>query len=453
MPKIDAKLVQALHLPVPRYTSYPTAPNWEQLSESTYEHTLRHATSPLSLYIHIPFCRSMCLYCGCHVILNRRPENEERYVSYLEKEINLISQLLPQNIKISQLHFGGGTPTQLSAPLLTRLMQTLRQAFSLDTIQELAMEVDPRTVIEDHGSKLRLLKDLGFNRISFGVQDTDAKVQTAILRRQSREMTFYTYDLARDLGFTHINLDLIYGLPYQTPTSFERTIQDVLTMRPDRISLFSYAKVPWLKPHQRAIKSYTLPSTEEKFLIYAASRAKLIEAGYLAIGMDHFAAPHDELAQAYRNKTLSRNFQGYTVGMTQDMIGLGVTAIGYVQHSYAQNVKDLPSYYQALDQGHLPVIRGKQLSEEDALRKWVIHTLMCRFSLDKREFSSRFHIDFDKHFADISSQLDKLAKDGLVVQQKDQLLVTALGELFVRNVAAVFDAYLPMHTTQFSQSI
>lgn len=213
--QLDAQLLNKLHQPLPRYTSYPTAPNWSTLSESTYEKHLRGLSSPLSLYLHIPFCRSMCLYCGCSVILNRRPENEERYVSYLEKEINLVSQLLRQRMEVHQIHFGGGTPTQLSAPLLQRIITLLHTTFSLEKIKELAIEIDPRTVIEDKGAKLKFLKELGFNRISFGVQDTDAKVQAAILRRQSRDTTFYTYHLARELGFSHINIDLIYGLPHQ----------------------------------------------------------------------------------------------------------------------------------------------------------------------------------------------------------------------------------------------
>ncbi|NGX53977.1 MAG: hypothetical protein K1000chlam4_00698, partial [Chlamydiae bacterium] len=314
--------------------------------------------------------------------------------------------------------------------------------------KEVAIEINPRTVSPE---KLRFLRELGFNRVSFGVQDVDPKVQEAIKRRQSAEMTEETYRCAQDLGFEGINLDLIYGLPYQTRESFSRTVETILTMRPDRIALFSYAKVPWLKPHQKAIKDETLPSTEEKFAIYESARQAFIENGYVAIGMDHFALESDEMARAYRDKTLRRNFQGYTVQHAEDSIGFGITAIGYLEKSHFQNLKALDPYYAAIDREELPICRGLILSKEDRIRKWVIHTLMCTFEIDKAEFAHKFGLNFDHHFAEELKRVD----EQLIRLTPSKLIATPLGELFIRNAAMVFDDYLNNKTTQpqFSQSI
>ncbi len=454
---ISTELLLKYHKPTPRYTSYPTAPEWEPLKPASYETKLKQfadSHSPLSLYVHIPFCKSMCLFCGCSVVLNRKQEKEEEYVRYLQKELSLLSQWLKKT-KIHQLHFGGGTPTKLSIPLLELLWKSLNETFSIDLSKEIAIEVDPRTVIEDGGEKLRLLRSLGFNRISFGVQDTNPQVQEAIKRRQTKEMSQKTYFLARELGFRGINLDLIYGLPFQTLASFQETIDDILQLRPDRIALFSYAKVPWLKPHQKAIPEETLPSTEEKFKIYAYARKRLIEDGYLAIGMDHFCLEEDELALCYRTKTLQRNFQGYSSLLAEDQIGIGMSSIGYLQQGYFQNAKELKSYYGLLDTNVLPIQRGKILSKEDLLRKWTIHTLMCSFELSKSQFEGIFCVPFDTHFAACLPHLTHLEEEGLLCNQKDKLSVTPLGELFIRNIAVLFDAYYPIEIPQqrFSNSI
>lgn len=451
----DPDLLLKLHKAAPRYTSYPTAPEWISLSSETYSSKLKElaATSlPLSLYFHIPFCKSMCLYCGCSVILNRKPENEERYVDYLCREIDLVCSHLGGRKKVTQLHFGGGTPTKLSIPLFQRLFEKIDAAFEIDYAQEIAIEIDPRTVTEDGGEKLKFLKKLGFNRVSFGVQDTDPRVQEAVKRRQSYEMTKTTYDLARSLGFEAINIDLIYGLPLQTIESFKETTAKILEMRPNRIALFSYAKVPWLKPHQNAIKESSLPSPLEKFEIYVNARKAFLEDGYTAIGMDHFALNDDPLAVCYRNKTLKRNFQGYTAQTTEDLLAFGTTAIGFLRNTYVQALKELPDYYAALDRQELPTYKGKVLTSEDLLRKWVIHTLMCTFELDKKEFESRFEISFDDYFkVDLSS----LEEDGLVAQDSHKISVTPLGELFVRLIAMQFDGYVTpsVATPKFSQSI
>jgi len=451
------KLLLKFNQPAPRYTSYPTAPEWEHLLPQAYESHLKELSqhdSPLSLYFHIPFCQSMCLYCGCSVILNRKEENEERYVDYLIKEIELASSLLKKKKRVTQLHFGGGTPTKLSLPLFARLFDKIHASFALDS-QEISIEIDPRTVSEDHGEKLHFLKKLGFNRVSFGVQDTDPKVQEAVKRRQSLEMTESTYSLARSLGFKGINIDLIYGLPFQTLTSFESTVSHILNMRPDRIAFFSYAKVPWLKPHQKAIAEDTLPSHEEKFQIYADARKRFVENGYVAIGMDHFALETDELAIGYRTKKLQRNFQGYSLKLADNMVSFGVTSIGFVQNAYFQNLKELTGYYASLDQGILPVTRGKFLSQEDILRKWVIHTLMCNFELNKNNFHALFGKDFDQHFSDTAERLAYLEKEGLLCNSTQAIKITPLGELLIRVIVMTFDAYLKKSSEhpKFSQSI
>lgn len=444
MSAVDPTLLLKLNKPAPRYTSYPTAPEWGALDAETYAAKLRAlslAPTPLSLYFHIPFCKTMCLYCGCSVVLNRKPENEELYVDYLCKEIDLVTSHLGIGQKAPQVHFGGGTPTKLSIPQFARLYNKIQSAFAIDYTGEVAIEIDPRTVVEDEGEKLCFLRSLGFNRVSFGVQDTDPNVQEAVKRRQSLEMTLRTYAHARSLGFEGINIDLIYGLPYQTVETFRTTVEHILDMRPDRISLFSYAKVPWLKPHQKAIPEHTLPSVEEKFQIYANARSRFVQEGYAAIGMDHFALEEDAIAKAYHSKKLQRNFQGYSLSLAQDMLSFGTSSIGYAQGAYVQNLKELPAYYAALDAGLLPIHRGKILTEEDHLRKWVIHTLMCDFELDKQVFKRLFNTEFDSHFKDAQEQIALLEEDGLIVNSGEKIVVTELGELFARVVAMTFDAY------------
>ncbi len=446
MSKIAPENLQKFNKPAPRYTSYPTAPNWEPLKPSVYAEKLVAADDPLSLYFHIPFCKTMCLYCGCSVVLNRRPENEALYVDYLCKEIDLVTQKLGSRKTVHQIHFGGGTPTKLTEPLFRRLFEKICLSFDIDFSKEIAIEIDPRTVVEDDGAKLKFLKELGFNRVSFGVQDTNEQVQEAVKRRQSYEMTKTTYEMARQLGFDGINIDLIYGLPYQTIETFHDTVAKMIAMRPDRISLFSYAKVPWLKPHQNAIKEETLPDASAKFQIYTEAREAFIQSGYVAIGMDHFALERDELSTCYHEKRLQRNFQGYAVQYAHDQIGFGVTAIGFVQNCYAQNIKKLPDYYAALDNNTLPIHLGKELSEDDKMRKWLIHTIMCRFELDKKEFEALWQRPFD-------FDVQELIDDGLIEQTADKLLVTPLGELFIRLVAMQFDAYIKPKAKLFSQSI
>jgi oxygen-independent coproporphyrinogen-3 oxidase len=450
---ISHDLIHKFHQPVPRYTSYPTAPIWQSLEASTTVQALKDAKGLFSLYLHIPFCHSMCLYCGCGVILNRKAENEERYVQYLIQEIKLTATWLTNRSQLNQIHFGGGTPTKLTAYQLERILQSIQQHFDLLPDAEVSIEIDPRTVFEDKGEKLKQLKEMGFNRVSFGVQDTDTRVQAAVARHQSKEMTYQTFFQAKALGFEGINIDLIYGLPLQTPETFYQTISDILQLSPDRLSLFSYANVPWLKPHQKAIKPHLLPTVENKFQLYWQARRRLIEAGYVAIGMDHFAKDADEIACAYKTKKLIRNFQGYSVARADQFIGLGVTAIGLVSDCYVQNVKDLKGYYEALDLQQLPTHKGWILTEEDRYRKWVIHTLMCQFELSKELFQAHFNQVFDLLFKPELEKLKILEDEGLIILSRNTLTITKSGELFIRNIVSVFDAYLEHGKQRFSSAI
>lgn len=437
------ELLKQFDVPTPRYTSYPTAPEWNAIDSVVYEEHLaaiRDKEEPLSLYIHVPFCKTMCLYCACSVVLNRNPENEARYVRYLCTEIARVSSCTFRK-RVCQIHFGGGTPTKLSQEQLATIMEALHRYFIIEKDAEIAIEIDPRTVVDDDGDKLQRLAALGFTRVSFGVQDTNNRVQEAVRRRQSYAMTEETVLRARACGFEGINVDLIYGLPYQTLSTFRTTVEQIAALSPDRIALFSYAKVPWLKPHQKAIRDETLPKTEEKFLIYLMARRFFTEQGYVAVGMDHFAKKCDALAEHFMKRTLHRNFQGYTILPVDTLIGFGMTAIGYVNNGYFQNAKSLDEYYRTLDQNIFPTTKGKVLSKEDLLRRWVIQSIMCNFSLSKDQFFSRFGISFDIHFQREQQLLAPFVENGLVTSSQEHIVVTEVGELFVRNIAAVFDAY------------
>lgn len=441
---IDPLWLAKWDLPVPRYTSYPTVPQFKDVDSSfllSPLEALKHAKSPLSLYIHIPFCRSMCLFCACSVILNRNADRAQAYFESLLLEIDRIAFNLGLRQRVCQLHLGGGTPTSLTEQQLEQLIERLQSRFVFEPTAELSIEVDPRTVYEDQGQKLSFLRKLGFNRVSFGVQDLDPLVQKSIKRHQSETMTVDTFEKARACGFEGINLDLIYGLPYQTPERFQTTAQKILQLKPDRIAFYSYAKVPWLKAHQKAIQDETLPSTYDKFSIYTQTRKCFMEGGYRPIGMDHFSLEEDSLTKAYQEKRLTRNFQGYSIQFTENMIGLGVTAIGYIAGTFYQNVKDLAKYQNALSHGVLPVMKGLSLTEEDRRRQFVIQSLMCHFELDKHQFFEKFHVSFDAYFANEKKGIDELSREGFLEDKLSELKVTPLGRLFIRVVASLFDAY------------
>jgi oxygen-independent coproporphyrinogen III oxidase len=441
---ISLKELLELNIAVPRYTSYPTANLWEPKNPILYQKELKvlgKSKREISLYFHIPFCKTMCLYCACSVILNRKAEKQREYVDYLIKEIHLLADTLDYKPLITQLHFGGGTPTSLKDSEFREILGALEERFSLDLSQEISIEIDPRTVFEDEGKKLKELKMMGFNRVSFGVQDSNMKVQKAVKRNQSWEESKKTFLWAKELGFKEINLDLIYGLPFQTIDSFKQTTEDILSLRPDRISLFSYAKVPWIKAHQKAIKDADLPSTEDKFMIYLNARETFEESGYVSIGMDHFALKESPLAQGYLNKDLQRNFQGYFLKAAPDLIGLGLTAIGEVNGHFFQNEKDLPSYYASIEKKELPVNRMCLLSEDDKIRKWVIASLMCRFEICKRDFEKQFSLSFDPYFRKSAALLKKYQEREMVKMSSEKIEVTKKGELFIRNISSCFDAY------------
>jgi oxygen-independent coproporphyrinogen-3 oxidase len=391
----------------------------------------------LSLYFHIPFCKTMCLFCGCSVVLNRKPERQKEYLGYLLKEIEGVAKHFSKKRAVTQLHFGGGTPTSLTEQQFEELMEKIHNHFFLVPGAEISIEIDPRTVYADEGKKLAALKRLGFNRVSFGVQDLDPLVQEAVRRRQSEEMTVSTYYRARELGFNGINIDLIYGLPHQTVERFTKTAEKLIELKPDRIAFYSYAKIPWLKEHQKAIPDAILPSTEEKFRIYVDARARFMNQGYTAIGMDHFSLPADPMTKAYESKTLARNFQGYSVQLAEDMIGFGLTAIGFLENSYFQNIKELETYQMTIAKGQLPVAKGYVLNDEDILRRWIIQSLMCHFEIDKKY----------KNLAD----LEPLIQEGLIEETSDQIKATPLGRLFIRIIASSFDSYLTKG--QFSKAV
>jgi oxygen-independent coproporphyrinogen-3 oxidase len=434
--QVDPLLLAKWNRPIPRYTSYPTAPQFYDMDEAQVVEKLiafDQTEKPLSLYFHIPFCKTMCLFCGCSVVLNRKPERQSLYLDHLLKEIELVAARFSTKRPVSQLHLGGGTPTSLTEAQFEQLMAKIRAHFTLLPNAEISIEIDPRTVYADGGRKLATLKQLGFNRVSFGVQDLDPVVQEAVRRRQSEEMTVTTYHRARELGFSGINIDLIYGLPHQTAERFAHTAEKLLELKPDRIAFYSYAKIPWLKEHQKAIPDETLPSTEEKFRIYVESRARFMQGGYTAIGMDHFGLPGDSISQAYRAKTLTRNFQGYSIQLAGDMIGFGLTSIGFFQNSYFQNLKELETYQGAIAQNRLPIQRGYHLNADDLIRHHAIQSFMCHFEIDKALFG---------HLAD----LEPLKAEGLLEETSDKFIATPTGRLFIRLIASAFDAYLAKGT-------
>jgi oxygen-independent coproporphyrinogen-3 oxidase len=441
------ELIARYDRPGPRYTSYPTAISFhEGFTEADYRGRLaaadRIADEPLSFYAHLPFCRERCLFCGCNVIITPHPEVAQPYMARVIAENDLLAQALPNRRSISQLHWGGGTPTYYPAADLTRLFETVKKHFTFTPDAEIGIEVDPRVTSAEH---VKTLAGLGFNRISAGVQDFAPEVQEAIHRIQSVEATRAIVDLARSEGMQSVNLDLIYGLPYQTAAGFARTLEQVIELRPERVAVYSFAFVPWIKGHMRHLPATSLPGPELKLELLALAFDAFIGAGYRAIGMDHFALPEDELARAADKGTLSRNFMGYTVQSARDMVGVGVSSIGDVQGAYVQNVKKLPTYYEAIDAGRFPVERGYALDADDRIRRHVITEIMCNARVVPSDVARRFTVDFDAYFAHERAELAKpggLVDDGLVAFEKDAIVVTPLGAPFVRLVAMVFDRHL-----------
>jgi oxygen-independent coproporphyrinogen III oxidase len=428
----------------PRYTSYPTADRFtEAFGAEQFANALlardNGAAQPLSVYVHLPFCDTICYYCACNKVTTRDHGRSAKYLRYLAKEIEIVAGLVDSPSPMTQLHWGGGTPTFLSTEEMTQLMRVLRESFTVASGAECSIEIDPRKV---DASTVALLADLGFNRMSVGVQDFDPAVQVAVNRIQSEVETTAVLDAARANGFRSLNIDLIYGLPRQTFGGFDVTLDKVLAAAPDRISLYSYAHVPHLFKPQRRIDEAELPSPDTKLRILGRAIGKLTDAGYVYIGMDHFARPDDELARAQCEGKLHRNFQGYSTQADCDLLAFGISAIGKVGPTYSQNVRTLDDYYARLDANVLPRFRGWQLSADDVLRRELIQALMCDFRISFQRLEARHTIKFNDYFAIELDDLRPLADDGLVDLASDAIVVTPRGRLMIRAVAMVFDRYL-----------
>ena len=440
--RVGAELLERYNRPGPRYTSYPTAPVWNDSFgpddlERVHEEAER-ARSPVSLYMHIPFCESLCLFCACSVIIQKDKRVAPPYLTVLKREMERVSRSVSREREVVQFHWGGGTPTYLAPEQMEDLFGAVRARFTFAADAEIGIEVDPRVTSREH---LETLRRLGFNRLSMGIQDFHAEVQKAIHRIQPFELTRDLLLAARELGFDSINVDLIYGLPYQSPERFAHTVDQILQLAPDRVALFSYAHVPWLKKQQGSFAGH-LPEGMQKFEIFRTGLLKFLEAGYLYIGMDHFAKPEDELAISQRKRTLHRNFQGYTTKAGADLYGMGVTAISGIQNAYAQNHRELAAWEKSVAERGIATMRGYRLSEDDRLRRAVISRLLCHTVLLKDEIAREFGIDFDRYFADELARLEASREDGLVLLEPGEIRTTWLGRIFIRNLAMVFDPYL-----------
>jgi oxygen-independent coproporphyrinogen III oxidase len=439
---VSEEFVERYNRPGPRYTSYPTAPVWtDSFGPLDYQAAIEEAerqTSPVSLYMHLPFCESLCLFCACNVIIRKDKSGTPPYLATLKKEIDHVSRGVSRSRQVAQFHWGGGTPTYLSPQQMEDLFTYTRERFNFAPDAEIGIEVDPRVTSPAH---MESLQKLGFNRLSMGIQDFKEDVQKAINRVQPYETTRDIIAHARKLGFDSINVDLIYGLPYQTSESFAHTVEQIVSLSPDRIAMFSYAHVPWLKKQQGSFVGH-LPEGMQKFDIFRNGLLKFLEAGYLYIGMDHFAKESDELAVSQRNRTLHRNFQGYTTKAGADLYGMGITAISSVQKTYAQNHREIPGWEKAVNQGGLATMRGYRLSEDDLIRREVISRLLCHTVIVKDEISRKFGVDFDEYFAPELDRLKVPREDGLVIVDSNEIRTTWLGRIFIRNLAMVFDPYL-----------
>lgn len=443
--------------PGPRYTSYPTA--LEFSDTFVYERYLEKLTSqnssrPLSLYFHLPFCRSACYFCGCNVVYTSKEDKKVRYIDYLKREMQILSRYLNLSRNVIQLHFGGGTPTFFSAQQLDEIIAIIKSHFKhFSEDVEISCEIDPRHINEE---QMKVLSDAGFNRVSFGIQDFDEKVQVAVHRIQPYEITKKAMDLARKYKMHSVNADLIYGLPYQSLETFKKTLDQALTLDPDRFAVFNYAHVPWMKKTMRKIDETTLPAPEEKLQIMQYTIDFMTKNGYKMIGMDHFAKPKDELFKAIKKGELHRNFQGYTTKGGADLIGIGLTSIGEGVDYYAQNFKEMHAYEEAIDADRLPFERGVELTEDDLIRKYVIMELMSNFKLDIKRFEKKFNLNFREYFADALESLKPFEEEGLLIMKGNKIVCSETGALLIRNIAMPFDAYMKKHTENkktFSKTI
>jgi oxygen-independent coproporphyrinogen-3 oxidase len=446
--EFDLDLIKRYDGRGPRYTSYPTAVQFHDgFGEEDYTRFALASNAaapeghPLSIYVHVPFCHSLCYYCGCHKIITRHQHSADPYVEHLVEEMRLQGRLFDPRRRVDQLHFGGGTPTFLNDAQFTKVMEGLFNNFGLHhgEDREYSIEIDPRSVDEN---TIPRLAELGFNRLSLGIQDFDPEVQQAVNRLQDEEWTLFLIRQAREHGFRGVSVDLIYGLPKQTADSFTHTLESVVQAKPDRIAAYSYAHLPEMFRAQRLIRNEDMPSAAEKLALLTRTVEFLTGRGYEYIGMDHFALPEDDLVKARNNGTLHRNFQGYSTHAELDLVGLGVSAIGKVGNSYSQSIKLRHDYYDAIDAGHIPVLRGVELTPDDVLRREVIHALMCGGVADMRQIETRHGIVFPEYFARELEEMHKLAQDELVEIDEDTIRVTPKGRFLLRPIAMPFDAYL-----------
>lgn len=441
---VPVELLKKYDRPGPRYTSYPTAPTWtDPVTIETYTASLAAASiqaeTPLALYCHIPFCRRRCLYCGCTTYVSGGGSRVDEYIDRLTREIETVASYLGRRNKVNQLHVGGGTPTFVGIDGLTKILKALGSAFEFVADCEKSIELDPRVTTRE---LLDFLAGHGFNRSSIGVQDLDPKIQQAIGRVQPEKQVRDVLDHCRQLDFKGINFDLIYGLPHQTAASFSRTLDRVIELRPDRVAVYSFAYLPDLKANQKKIRPEDLPTTEAKYRLFAAAVEKFTAAGYRQIGMDHFALPDDELSLAQDNGRLYRNFMGYSIRTSPDMIGLGMSAIGYIDDTFYQNDAKLNSYSEAIAENGTAVYRGKRLTRDDLIRQYVITSLMCNFELHFDRLRDKFDLDYPEYFRFEHNDLRGFVDDNLLHISPRGLTVTELGRTFIRNIAMTFDAYL-----------
>jgi oxygen-independent coproporphyrinogen III oxidase len=453
----SSELITKYDRPGPRYTSYPTAPEWtDAFKAPQYEGHLARADrepGPLSIYVHLPFCREMCRFCGCNVIATHDRTRADGYLDVLEKEVALVAQRLPERRAVSQLHWGGGTPTFLDDKQLVRCHEILARHFTFTDDVEKAVEIDPAITTK---SQIETLAKLGFNRISMGVQDFDARVQEVVGRIQGEKETAELVQAARDFGFKGVNLDLIYGLPYQSPETWKKTLERILAIHPDRMAVFGFAYVPWSKPHQRLLPQEALPKTEQRVELFLGAVEAFTKAGYRLIGLDHFALESDELAVAQTGGYLYRNFQGYTVRPADDTVAFGMSSISDIGGAYAQNAHKLKDWGEMVEAGIVPIDRGASMSQDDVMRRFAINRVMCLLRLDLGEIATKFGpVGRAALEADLAGGVQELVGDGLVTFDGNVLAVTPLGQLLVRNVAMLFDAYLKKADgkKQFSRTV
>ena len=456
--EIDLTKFKKYDKPGPRYTSYPTAPQFnEAFTNEDYLNEIvktnyGKSLPDLSLYFHLPYCDTLCYFCGCNMIITRNRDRIKEYIKYLKKEIDLTRTYLLTDRKVAQHHWGGGTPTHLNPDEINELASYINQSFNFNENAEISCEIDPRELTKAH---LEALRNNGFNRISMGVQDFDEKVQKAVNRIQPEDITRQAVQWIRELGYQSINLDLIYGLPFQTVETFAKTVDKIIDVNPDRIAVFNYAHVPWMKKHMALIHPEDIPAPEIKLEILKMTIEKLVNAGYKFIGMDHFAKPDDELAVAMREKKLYRNFQGYSTNAGADLYAMGITSISQLKNVYAQNYKTEKEYYSALDSEKLPTAKGYKLTDDDHLRREVIMKLMCNFELDFKPIEDQFKIDFKKYFAWGLNNLKEMEADDLVGISDNGINVKNMGRMLIRNIAINFDGYIERKedTAKYSRTV